>query len=403
MTARTHNHSTFVSPRHTPSISALSTAANPSSPAPSLTGLGGPATAVNVEKHNGLPISRIVLTFASILIYSSCSVSMILLNKVVTAIYKLEGYAVQMVLIQCLAGAVLAWMLKKLHLVDFPPIDTSLLRQWLPVTVLFISMLLSSLLALHTMSLAMYTLLKNGALFLTAMGDVYFFRRELLADQYLGFFFMLIGSILSGGDDRWLTAHGVFWTVLNIVLTAAYNLRLKKVLADHKEWGGHWAPMFYNNAFAVCILFPVVMWGPPGGFAGFAESLQELPAMGVASVCMFVAAGAVLSGASLWCLRLTTPTTYCVVGATCKIPNILLGAIIFEQYPTNRGVLGIIVAFAGIYLYTWASLQGEKAACPTSPSPASQPAENRTRRRSQFNNSNSAEAETEGDSTVTKA
>eukprot|EP00659_Diplonema_papillatum_P014195 gene14195-21762_t len=195
------------------------------------------------------------------------------------------------------------------------------------------------------MSLAMYTLLKNGALFLTAMGDVYFFDRQLTSDHLLSFYFMLIGSVLSVGDDRWITATGLFWTVANVLLTAGYNLSLKRTLSENKVLGGHWAVMFFNNAMSVPLLLPLAL----SGWGSFMEDATKLPVLGTISLGFFVFAGAVLSVTSLWCLHVTSPTTFTVVGASCKIPNIVLGAIIFSQYPTKRGVLGIIVAFLGVF------------------------------------------------------
>ena len=312
---------------------------------------------------------------ASVLVYMLCSVSMILLNKLVTTRHRLEHFALVMVLLQCVAGAALAHGLRRAGWVEYPPLSGQVVKAWLPVTALFVAMLVTSLLSLHYMSLAMYTLLKNGALFLTALGDTVFFRRELASDHLIGFYFMLLGSVLSAQNDRWLTAEGVMWTVLNIVFTASYNLYLKQVLHRHREWGGHWAPMYYNNLMSVFLVLSLLAFAGvtgggsdadgalarhAGGLAGFAAAAAELSAEGQACVVAFVAAGAVLSGASLWCMKHTSPTTYCVAGATCKIPNIVLGAIIFNQFPSRRGVLGIIVAFCGIYLYTWACLVYEK-------------------------------------------
>eukprot|EP01059_Diplonema_ambulator_P035403 TRINITY_DN8308_c0_g1_i1.p1 TRINITY_DN8308_c0_g1~~TRINITY_DN8308_c0_g1_i1.p1 ORF type:complete len:342 (+),score=40.71 TRINITY_DN8308_c0_g1_i1:77-1102(+) len=283
--------------------------------------------------------------------YSVCSVGMILMNKMITARYGVVRPA-QLLMLQSVAGAALGYTIKHFKVVEITDLDTRVLLKWMPLSCIFVAMLGTSLMSLYSMSMAMYTLLKNAAMFLTAVGDVFYFDRKLTADHMLAFYLMGLGSLLSTGVDRWITMSGLIWTFLNVIFTAAYNLYLKKLLAEHKEYGGHWSTMYYNNLLSLPLLMPFCM----PGFDGFIADVARLNTEGRIALCVFTVAGALLSITSLWCLRSTTPTTYTVVGATCKIPNIILGAIIFNQYPTAQGVLGIIVAFGGISLYTWASI-----------------------------------------------
>ena len=62
--------------------------------------------------------------------------------------------------------------------------------------------------------------------------------------------------------------------------------------------------------------------------------------------------GAVMTMASFWCMRMTSPTTYSVVGALNKVPLAILSMYIFEQYPSNLGAIGIACALGGGLMYT---------------------------------------------------
>eukprot|EP01064_Diplonema_japonicum_P011690 TRINITY_DN19126_c0_g1_i1.p1 TRINITY_DN19126_c0_g1~~TRINITY_DN19126_c0_g1_i1.p1 ORF type:complete len:348 (+),score=45.27 TRINITY_DN19126_c0_g1_i1:102-1145(+) len=323
----------------------------------------------SMSQANGAMGDRGAYPVTAIVTYAICSVGMILMNKMMTAKYKLIR-PVQLLMLQSLAGTLLGFTMKRTRMADIIDLDAKVMIRWLPLSCIFVAMLGTSLMSLSSMSMAMYTLLKNGAMFLTAIGDVYIYDRKLSSDHILAFYLMGLGSVLSTGVDRWITTSGLVWTTLNILFTAGYNLYLKKFLSDHKEYGGHWVTMYYNNLLSLPLLLPFCF----GGLDGFVREVSALEYDGKLSLFVFTVAGALLSVSSLFCLHETTPTTYTVVGATCKIPNIILGAIIFDQYPTKQGVLGIVVAFAGIFLYTSASIHDrayhdakKKNACETPP------------------------------------
>jgi GDP-mannose transporter len=68
---------------------------------------------------------------------------------------------------------------------------------------------------------------------------------------------------------------------------------------------------------------------------------------------MMILVGSVMTFASFWCMKVTSPTTYSVTGALNKIPLAVMGVFIFGHIPTMFGWLGIGVALSGGVLYTW--------------------------------------------------
>merc|ERR1719502_406006 len=81
-----------------------------------------------------------------------------------------------------------------------------------------------------------------------------------------------------------------------------------------------------------------------------------------AHACLFfmVLVGSVMTFATFWCMKVTSPTTYSVTGALNKIPLAFFGIFIFGHWPTAVGALGICFALAGGMLYTYLNLPKPK-------------------------------------------
>eukprot|EP00331_Platyophrya_macrostoma_P002323 CAMPEP_0176413824 /NCGR_PEP_ID=MMETSP0127-20121128/4912_1 /TAXON_ID=938130 /ORGANISM="Platyophrya macrostoma, Strain WH" /LENGTH=265 /DNA_ID=CAMNT_0017793645 /DNA_START=127 /DNA_END=924 /DNA_ORIENTATION=- len=245
---------------------------------------------------------------------------MILLNKLVIDTYHLD-FPMGLLVLQNGCALLLIATLKQLRLVHYPDFDWTVVRKWLPLTVLFVGMLWTSMKSLKIMSVAVQTILKNLAIILTALGDQYLFNKHVTAPMYGAFGLMVLGSYLGSVGDKWVTSWGLFWTFSNIGFTVAYVLYMKRLL---------------------------VATLPDMGSAIAASSTGAL-------VCLFmmILVGSVMTFASFWCMKVTSPTTYSVTGALNKIPLALMGIFIFGHMPTSVGWFGIVVALSGGVWYTW--------------------------------------------------
>jgi len=64
-----------------------------------------------------------------------------------------------------------------------------------------------------------------------------------------------------------------------------------------------------------------------------------------------------LSLTSFWAVRVTSPTTYSVVGSLNKIPLAILGYLFFESNMSTLGMLSVGVGLGSAFLYTYAKLK----------------------------------------------
>lgn len=283
----------------------------------------------------------------SILCYSTCSISMILLNKLVIDTFEIN-FPMGLLFLQNSAAVLLISFLKLQGVVHYPDLDRRIAKRWILLTVLFVCMLWTSMKSLKIMSVAVQTILKNLAIILTALGDQYFYGKSINFATYGAFLLMIVGSYLGSVGDQWVTAWGLFWTFMNIFSTVAYVLYMKQLTKEFVDIG-RYGPVFYNNVLSLPFLFPSCAATMP-------ELWDALRAAGPGAffcLSLMVLVGCVMTFATFWCMKLTSPTTYSVTGALNKIPLALFGVFIFGHVPTPVGWLGIAIALGGGMVYTW--------------------------------------------------
>ncbi|KAJ9466821.1 GDP-mannose transporter [Diplonema papillatum] len=296
------------------------------------------------------PLCRRMEHVVSMAAYCVCSVSMIILNKLVL---DSKGFHFPFVVLffQNASATAFVVTLRLLGIIEYPGLERSIVRRWLPLIVLFTGMLATSLMALQTMSVPLFTLIKSLAIISTAIGDHFLFGHVFNRVMVFAFFLMSLGSLLGAKNDAWSTQSGVAWAFFNVLCTSGYQLYMKGVLNDLKSTMGKWGPVYYNNILSLPpLLLPVVL--------SYDEWSNKLEALNdFASICYVICmifVSATLTMTSFWCMRTTSPTTYGVLGGLNKIPLTVLGIWIFGHYTNVPGAIGIVAALTGGVIYSCA-------------------------------------------------
>ncbi|RNE99537.1 GDP-mannose transporter [Trypanosoma rangeli] len=288
---------------------------------------------------------------ASILAYSICSMSMIILNKLVMFTYGLN-FPMGLLFIQNSGAVLLVSFGKYMRWIHYPDFSMEVTKKWLPLTFLFVAMLWTSMKSLHTMSVSMQTIIKNLAVIFTAFGDSKFFNKHVTPPMYFSFCLMFFGSYLGAKGDQWVTSWGVFWTCANIVSTVSYTLYMKLLLGDVSAQIGRYGPVFYNNLLSLPFILAALITSLPDMLTG----LSNAPFDAVFALILMVFAGSVMTFAVFWCMKETSPTTFSVIGAVNKAPLAIMGMIVFNQFPTLTGYVGIFLALSGGFIYTYTNV-----------------------------------------------
>ncbi|AQK92887.1 GDP-mannose transporter GONST1 [Zea mays] len=78
------------------------------------------------------------------------------------------------------------------------PLTWNLIKVWLPVNIIFVGMLITSMFSLKYINVAMLTILKNVANVLTASGETYFFKKQHGTQVWVALMLMIIYAVAGG-------------------------------------------------------------------------------------------------------------------------------------------------------------------------------------------------------------
>lgn len=139
---------------------------------------------------------------------------------------------------------------------------------------------------------------------------------------------------------------GYIWMFANCISSALFVLIMRKriKLTNFKDYD----TMFYNNALAMPILlissFVLEDWSPENLTTNFTRNtFTALIISGLASVGISYCSG--------WCVRVTSSTTYSMVGALNKLPIALSGLVFFDAPKNFLSIFSIFLGFLAGLVY----------------------------------------------------
>jgi len=166
---------------------------------------------------------------------------------------------------------------------------------------------------------------------------------------------MTLGAVLAGANDLEFNLVGYIWVAVNCLFTASYTLYMRYATNNIKLT--RFGMVYYNNLLSMIILFFVCLLR--NEFKDLMDprilTNEFMFSTLVAGVCGFG-----LNFASLWCVSSTSATTYAIVGSLNKIPVTMLGFILFNAKMTNNGIMFLIMATLGGFLFAFSKLPGNK-------------------------------------------
>ncbi|KAH6609488.1 udp-galactose transporter [Trichoderma cornu-damae] len=311
---------------------------------------------------------------ASVLGYCLSSISMTVVNK-----YVVSGSSWNMnflyLAIQSIVCVVAIQACKQVGLItNLSPFDTEKGKKWFPISVLLVGMIYTGAKALQYLSVPVYTIFKNLTIIAIAYGEVLWFGGSVSPTILLSFGLIVFSSIVAAWADADAAGRsskasqslaalqvGYTWMALNVFCQAAFVLGMRKVI---KKMGfKDWDTMFYNNFLTIPILIVGSLlledWSAENLARNFPEETRNNLIIGMiySGICAIF-----ISYSSAWCIRVTSSTTYSMVGALNKLPIAVSGLIFFDAPVTFGSVSAIIIGFISGLVYTWGKLrQSEKA------------------------------------------
>ncbi|CAE6440443.1 unnamed protein product [Rhizoctonia solani] len=331
-----------------------------------------------------------------ILCYCLASILMTVTNKFV-----LSGANFNMnfafLAIQSITGVSCVVLAKKLGLINFRDFDKQDAKTWFPISFALVLVIYTGSKSLQYLSIPVYTIFKNLTIILIAYGEVLWFGGRVTALTLASFGLMVLSSVVAAWSDittafqnsfpEYAGSHPVFqvdpnqahkslantgagylWMGFNCLTTATYVLTMRKRIKStgFKDWD----TMFYNNLLSIPVLavFSLLFeqWNQKNLDANFPPATRNVL---LSLMAMSGAAAVFISYTTAWCVRVTSSTTYSMVGALNKLPVAASGMIFFGDPVNFSSVSAVTIGFFAGIVYAIAKnnqAQGEKKAGPGS-------------------------------------
>ncbi|KAJ9300319.1 hypothetical protein DTO271G3_2436 [Paecilomyces variotii] len=305
-----------------------------------------------------------------VLAYCGSSILMTVMNK-----YVLSGLDFNLnfflLCIQSVVCIVAIQSCKSFGLITYRNFSSDEAKKWFPITLLLIGMIYTGSKALQFLSIPVYTIFKNLTIILIAYGEVLWFGGSVTGLTLFSFGLMVLSSIIaawadikhavesSGADatSKVSTLNaGYIWMLINCLCTSSYVLGMRKriKLTNFKDFD----TMFYNNLLSIPVLIVFTLLAEDWSSANINRNFPVESRNNIIMAMILSGLSSVfISYTSAWCVRVTSSTTYSMVGALNKLPIALSGLIFFDAPVTFPSVSAIVVGFVSGIVYAIAKVK----------------------------------------------
>ncbi|MEE6499265.1 hypothetical protein FKM82_003378 [Ascaphus truei] len=296
-----------------------------------------------------------------VLLYWFVSITMVFLNK-----YLLDSPSLHLdaplfvTFYQCVVTVALCKGLSLLtyvippHVLEFPSVrfDLKVLRSVLPLSVVFIGMIIFNNLCLKHLGVAFYTV---GRCLSTVFNVLlsYVMLKQTTSSYALLSCGVILGGFCLGinqeGAEGTLSWLGIFFGVLASMCVSLNAIYTKKVLPEVD--GSIWRLTFYNNVNACILFFPLLLLsGELGTLLNF-DKLDQLHFWGMMTLGgVFGFAIGYVTGMQI---KFTSPLTHNISGTAKACAQTVLAVFYYQQTKSFLWWTSNMMVLGGSFCYTW--------------------------------------------------
>ncbi|XP_049379519.1 GDP-mannose transporter GONST1-like isoform X3 [Solanum stenotomum] len=260
---------------------------------------------------------------------------------------------ISLMVYQNFVSVVVVSSLRVFGIITTEPLTWRLIRVWLPVNVIFVGMLITSMFSLKYINVAMVTVLKNVTNVITAVGEMYLFNKTHDNKVWTALFLMIISAVTGGITDLSFHAIGYTWQIINCFLTASYSLTLRRVMDTAKQVTksgnlDEFSMVLLNNTLSLPLGILLILLFNEVDYLSRTPLLQ-LPIFWLVTTFSGLL-GLAISFTSMWFLHQTSATTYSLVGSLNKIPLSVAGIFLFHVSTSLENSASILFGLlAGVF------------------------------------------------------
>ena len=286
-------------------------------------------------------------------VYSLCSASMLLVNKLVVHHLPCPSFVT---LMQFVASALTIGVGSCAGVLSVDAYDWQKVRYFVVYVVAFSLGTWANMKVLMVSNVETVIVFRACTPLVVSATDYVFYRRAAPSPRSaLAMALILLGAVAFVAQDRDFEVQGVAaykWVLVWFSLLT-FQLTYGKHLVTGLGLQSIWSPVLYTNSLAVA---PTLVLGFVSGEAANLAHV-ELTTQGIFWLVASCVVGTGISWAGFKCQSVITATAYTVVGVVNKMLTVLINVLIWDQHASARGICALLLCLAGGALYQQAPLR----------------------------------------------
>jgi len=275
----------------------------------------------------------------AILLYSLCSSTLLLANKLAMA-YLPSPAGVSF--LQILFGAVVVLALKYGKITPVDDFDWAKSKAYAMYVVAFVSCIFANMQALQYSNVETVIVFRACSPIAVSIIEYIWMDRAMPSlRSSLSLLTVAVGAIVYCVCDSEFAMKGISaytWAFIYF-FWITFEMTYGKNLTSSVKMESVWGPVLYCNVFAA---LPMFMLGYVNGdFIDFGDKLSIIPMMGL-TVLFFSCVVGTLIGYTGWlCRGMVSATTYTLVGVVNKFLTVLLNVLIWDKHSSPLGLTAV--------------------------------------------------------------
>jgi len=305
---------------------------------------------------------------ASIIAYSFCSGTLVLLNKLTLHFLPFPSLVVCFQLCACI---LIIYGAKLFRIVDVDPIQWDCVKPYILYVFFFSTGIYCNMRSLNISNVETVIVFRALTPMVVAFLDALFLGREWPSRRsWAGLSLLVIGAYGYASFDKEFQTqgyHAYVWPTLYTLIIALEMAYGKKIVKDVplKTRSG---PVIYTNLIG---FVPMLLLANVGSeYSKFWEYFWGRldGRLAPLTIVLLIAGSLVGTGIGYggwWCRSLVSATSFTLIGVVNKCLTILLNSMIWDQHANAEGTLCLLVCIAGGIIYKQAPLRSEGKIAPT--------------------------------------
>mmetsp|Transcript_17915 Transcript_17915/g.41309 ORF Transcript_17915/g.41309 Transcript_17915/m.41309 type:complete len:357 (+) Transcript_17915:147-1217(+) len=300
---------------------------------------------------------------ASIVSYSFCSGSLVLLNKLTVHFLPFPSLVVCFQLFACIIivyGAALC------RIVEVDPIQWEYVKPYMLYIVFFSTGIYCNMRSLNISNVETVIVFRALSPMAVAFLEALFLGREWPSRRsWFGLITMVIGAYgYASNDEKFQTQgyHAYFWPTLYTLIIALEMAYGKKIVQDVplKTRSG---PVIYTNLIG---FLPMLLLANIGSEYSklwefyWGEASGKIPTLSLFLLLLGSLVGTGIGYSGWWCRSLVSATSYTLIGVVNKCFTIFLNILIWDQHATPGGVFCLFICISGGLIYQQAPMRSSQ-------------------------------------------